>query len=64
MKCAKFGCDNEATKGYLCCSINHGLKMVMERKQIWECMDADFSRQPWGTRDLYTVEMAEYYEQI
>lgn len=61
MKCKLYRCDNEATGNYPCCSMDHGIILRMQKKQINDCFDADDSRNLWGTRELYTIEMAEYY---
>lgn len=63
MKCLLFDCQNEARGTYPCCTQEHGVAYKMQKEQIQSCYNANESMKPWGVRELYTVEMAEHYEQ-
>ena len=68
MTCKLFGCDNEVQGNYPCCSMEHGISFRMQKRQAINALSAnenmkysglDDSRV--GVRNLYTVEMVEYY---
>lgn len=68
MTCKLFGCYNQTSEDYPCCSMDHGLRYKMEKKQIQDAFSVrtngeynTFGSEPEGVRKLYTIEMAQYY---
>ena len=70
MKCKLFGCDNEASGNFPCCSQEHGIRFKMHKEQIKNAMSVRENARyngfgdNTGVRGLYTVEMAEYYATV
>lgn len=62
MTCQLYNCDNEVKGNYTSCSPEHARSLYMHKKQLKENFDADLIHQSWNTRELYTIDMAEYYE--
>lgn len=62
-KCQFFDCENEAEKGYPCCSSNHGIALKQNIRILPVLFDADEARRI-NYRGLIDLEQVEHYSKL